>query len=327
MAIPVSLQSKMADTLREQGLYREAAATYREVLREDPHSVSATIGLGLSLRFQGEFTEARALLESIISSFPTRVEALFCLANICRAAGDASAAVHAYERVLDLEGDHAEARYYLASVSGRNPPSIPTGLVLDLFDSSAPGYDSHLVDRLQYKVPAILRQMACDLGRVGLDEMVDLGCGTGLVALRFRDLASTLVGVDLSPRMLELANERSIYDELVEGDLLTLLRSRPLGFDLEVAADVLPYLGDLEAFFSACAQALRAEGLLLFNAEIQPEDGDYHLQSTGRFAHHERYLRRLAQEAGFMERAYERAPARLEDGRPRWCHFFAFTLS
>ena len=70
----------------------------------------------------------------------------------------------------------------------------------------------------------------------GKKSVLDLGCGTGLCGVQFRDWARTLTGVDLSPNMLAKARERGLYDELLQGDAVVAMRERPGRFDLVVAS-------------------------------------------------------------------------------------------
>lgn len=62
------------------------------------------------------------------------------------------------------------------------------------------------------------------LRRHGLDDdttLVDLGCGTGLLAAAAASEAARVVGVDPSPAMLEVARRRSDTVEWVEAGFLT----------------------------------------------------------------------------------------------------------
>src|SRR6187402_3356853 len=45
-------------------------------------------------------------------------------------------------------------------------------------------------------------------------DVLEVGCGTGLVMLRIREFARTLKGVDLSPGMLEKAKARGLDAQL-----------------------------------------------------------------------------------------------------------------
>ena len=99
----------------------------------------------------------------------------------------------------------------------------------------APDFDNSLVDELKYDAPSDLRRAidgvledrgSLDRSEKALLHILDLGCGTGLAGLMFRPLAETLVGVDLSSRMAERAEERGVYDKVLVGDFETV--SKPL---------------------------------------------------------------------------------------------------
>ena len=66
---------------------------------------------------------------------------------------------------------------------------------------------------------------------LSLGPVLDLGCGTGLVALAIGDLPiESFTGIDLSPRMLAHAKAKRIYAELREADIIAdLTRTRSAG--------------------------------------------------------------------------------------------------
>jgi predicted TPR repeat methyltransferase len=150
--------------------------------------------------------------------------------------------------------------------------------------------------------------------------VIDLGCGTGLLGESLRPTAGRLVGVDLSPRMVEKAREWDLYDELIVGDVAEALAARPAAFDLVAAADVFVYLGDLEPVFRATAGALRPGGLFAFSVEFLDEEGapgasGYRIGPSRRYAHSPGYVRRVAGENRFVELSLARAGLRLEKGQ------------
>jgi predicted TPR repeat methyltransferase len=110
---------------------------------------------------------------------------------------------------LQLDNKNTSAQHMLAALKGHTTAAAPTGYVVGLFDGCAAYFDRHLVDELGYQVPQGLHRAVSQLvgpDRQGLDVM-DLGCGTGLCGPLFRDMAGTLVGVDLSPGMLAVASQ------------------------------------------------------------------------------------------------------------------------
>src|SRR5439155_24800722 len=110
---------------------------------------------------------------------------------------------------------------------GGGPGGRPPRYLVELFDGYADRFDEHLVEKLHYRGPELLRAaVSRATPRTDL-AVIDLGCGSGLCGALLRPVASTLVGVDLSPRMIEKARQRGVYDELLREDVVEALRRRP----------------------------------------------------------------------------------------------------
>ena len=60
-------------------------------------------------------------------------------------------------------------------------------------------------------------------GPKGTLDVLDAGCGTGWCGPHVRPYARRLTGVDLSPAMIERAEARRVYDELVVAELTEYL--------------------------------------------------------------------------------------------------------
>ena len=90
----------------------------------------------------------------------------------------------------------------------------------DIYDDWSETYDDHLVDEFGYLSPGIAADALA--GAIGARdiEIVDYGCGTGLVgeALRQRGF-SAVDGIDVSAGMLARARAKGVYRNLVCGDL------------------------------------------------------------------------------------------------------------
>jgi predicted TPR repeat methyltransferase len=201
--------------------------------------------------------------------------------------------------------------------------TLSPGYVRALFDGYAGRFDGDLTGRLRYAVPELIEAALPGLLGVpaGRLDIIDLGCGTGLAGVALRPYARRLHGVDLSPRMLDRARARGIYDDLEAADLATALRAGgAAAWDLAVAADVLVYVGDLTPVFAAAAAALRPGGLLIASAEQAP-DGDgagdgVVLLPTRRYAHGAGHIRAAAAAAGLSVTALDPVTPRWESRQP-----------
>lgn len=235
--------------------------------------------------------------------------------------GEVAEARRVFERVLRLEADQndlEQARYFLAAIGAEKiPAQSPAEYIKDTFDSYAEKFEECLVNKLGYQIPRKLFDAVAKIEQyesMSID-VIDLGCGTGLCGELFRPIARRMVGVDLSPKMLEQAQKKNAYDELMLGDVLEPLRTPGAMYDLIIAADVFVYIGDLANVFNACRAALKPGGLFGFSIEALDE-GDYVLGVKGRYAHSLEYIRRLANAVGLIEVGMEKTIVRHEMSKP-----------
>ena len=130
-----------------------------------------------------------------------------------------------------------------------------------------------------------------------------------------RSRANELVGVDLSAKMIALAETKRLYDRLAVNDLVAFVKSEDAAFDLIVAADVFVYLPDLAPVLSASARKLSPSGLLAFTVETH-EGAGVVLRETLRYAHGESYLRSVARATNFQVVSLEKVSTRTERNLP-----------
>lgn len=245
-------------------------------------------------------------------------------------AGDFDAAAKAYEEVLQIDpDDHGGAAVRLASMGrGAVPLKAPDAYVATLFDQHAEMFDTILVDQLGYDVPLQLREMLLEMDDAfNAERMLDLGCGTGLSADALDDMAAHKTGVDISENMIEVAYEKGDYDALFVGEAVRFLEStEEENWDLIVATDVLPYMGELERFFAGVAEHLNSGGHFGFSSETLDDNrlagrafvvGDYQ-----RFAHAQSYVRAMLDSHGMDCIRCEDITVRSEQGAPVPGHLY-----
>ena len=92
----------------------------------------------------------------------------------------------------------------------------------DLYDDWSQNYDAHLLDDFGYISPQIAAQTLAGRSEQRDVDIVDYGCGTGLVGEELvKQGFATVDGIDISPGMLGQAREKGVYRNLVCGDLTT----------------------------------------------------------------------------------------------------------
>lgn len=309
-------------TLAEAGQLAAAVKFLQAALRRAPRDAVAWRNLGQALAAQGDAAGALEPLARAIALAPRAPEPRLALAHARREAGDAEGARLAASEALSRAGHDAaiaaQARFLLAALGqGDAPDRAPADYVRGLFDQFAGRFDAELEGRLGYRTPALLAAALTEAGVLPNRALrvLDLGCGTGLSGLALAPFAARMEGVDLSPRMLALAEARGLYAGLHAADLLAFLPLHEGGWDLVAAVDVLNYLGDLGPALGMIAAALVPGGIAAFSVET----GDavpYALGEGMRYRHAPAHVAGLAQAAGLTILAQQPAVLRAEKGVP-----------
>lgn len=300
-------------TLKKQGRFDKALATYNKALTLSPDDADLLYNIGVLYMDMGESARAVHSLEEVVKRQADHGPAINNLAYLYHRQGQEAKAMIAYERLIELDHNAAMAAHMLAALRGHSTSSAPATYIREVFDSFSDHYDQSLVDRLGYTTPSRLRQMV-PTGTHCFRRGLDMGCGTGLSGQAFCDLTDTLIGLDLSTKMLALAAEKEIYHHLHETDIHSFLRESRDIYDLVLAADVFVYIGDLREIFRLVRQHSRPGTLFLFSTELA--EGDYQIKSTGRYGHSRKYIDELAAEEHFA--VLDSAGANLRREKDSW---------
>lgn len=330
-----------------------SAEAYRAAIGLRPLYPTARSNLAILLMSGGQHDEAARLLEETRSLLPDRHDSLYLLARCRCFAGQLDEAIRLLNELVTAEAGHEAgwellarcqyergeseqavetcrrwskncsesevARHMLAAFSGAQiPERASAGYVAATFDQFADSFEATLKN-LGYRVPehfAVLLKK--NLGEpTGKLDIVDAGCGTGLLGPVLKPWARTLTGVDLSPKMLEKSRASGYYDSIECTDLTTFLSAASGRFDLVLAADTFNYFGELEPVLRAAFVALRPGGWLMFSVEESQVVGDtWRLQPHGRYAHSPAYLKAQFGSLGVEDVRMDRVELRRENDKP-----------
>jgi predicted TPR repeat methyltransferase len=252
-----------AEKMTLSGRLGEAEHAYQQLIRVQPDSASGYAGLGRLLLRMDRFEDARRALE----------------------------------RALALDPGDDTSRHFLGAISGHPDPSAHPGYVQALFDGYADNFDDELTETLGYRIPEEVTKHLLD-GRADLESVLDLGCGTGLVAEAMQGRYGTIDGVDLSSRMLELAGKRGGYDRLIERDVVDFLNQSNERWSTVVATDVLIYVGDFNRLIPALVERIEPGGWFAFSIELCEGEAFRLDPRTGRYQHDPDSVDRILLEHG-----------------------------
>lgn len=307
--------NNLGNAYKDGGDFNRAKECYQRALALHPDLPQAYYNLGLILEKQhAEKEEIMKYYQKAISLDPKLAGANRQLGIACLESGNRSEAVSRLKITLRQKPDDVVARYFLSIAEGELPDKdTRTEFVKDLFDQYSSEFDNHLVGRLEYKVPAVARESLEKIfGKdMKFQNMVDLGCGTGLSGIAFRDCTEHMVGIDLSGEMLEIATGRNVYDTLLHGDISQVLDGLEQKFDFFLATDVVIYFQDLTGLFASIRKKAARDALFVFSTEMY--DGEsFAVTLTGRTAHSADYISSVAERFKFRIMENVRIPIRKE---------------
>ena len=309
--------NNLGNLYKQSGDFKRAAASYEAALRLDPGYAGAWYNLGNLSEQQADPDRALEHYRKAVECDPSFAKAYNNMGNVYHQLKQYDRALEAYRQAVKTDPTLDSSRHMINSLTGSQPESAPAAYVASLFDRAAPDFEQRLVGDLKYRIfqelKAAVRKLAGEGHRFG--RGVDLGCGTGLAGREFRPLAEVLEGVDLSSKMIELARKNSIYDACHCRDIVGFLKESAERFDLFIAADVLVYLGNLNALFAAVKKCARQGALWAFSTE-RSEEENFRLQPSGRFAHSRTYIADLAKKHGFSVEFQQNTVIRTENDRP-----------
>jgi predicted TPR repeat methyltransferase len=347
----VDAYNNLGNIFQQLGNAADAAEAYERALALRPDHPQAARNLGMVLRKLKRFEESVDVHQRAIAQAPANVENFYGLATVYQEMNRFEEAIETlrkalvikpepdgfrrlghmlygqrrideaaanYEAWLRSDPDNPVAKHMLAACTLKDVPiRAENAFVTKVFDGFADTFDK-VLHRLEYRAPALVGQALrrTDGEPRGELQIVDAGCGTGLLGQYLRPYARRLVGVDLSFRMLEKAAKRGLYDETIPAELGSFLRWSPEAFDIVASSDTLVYFGDLREVLAAARTSLRPGGRLLFTLEHASNEDQlpegYRIHPHGRYSHTEGYVRRSLAAADFDVIDVEKASLRRE---------------
>ncbi len=308
--------NNLGKLLHQQGFLAKGLELIEQAVRLEPNYPLALNNLGVIYSERGDLDLAGACLKKSVNLDPGNVSTLYNLAGLYNAQNNFNQAQILLNRLLAIDPDHQAAQHMLAALSGTTPPTAPRQYVEEIFDKYAHRFDVHLEKALGYTAPSALAKMVGETLPTSLPfaAALDLGCGTGLSGASFREMATRMVGVDVSGQMLAKARDKNLYDRLEQDEILAFLQRDDEDYDLFILADVLVYLGDPKPLFAALATRTKEKGIIACSIEETQNVEGYALLPSGRYAHNPLSLIACAADAGFTVLVQQPHRIRKENG-------------
>lgn len=349
---PVAMM-ELAMLLTRQGQHEQAVAQARQAVRRSPddlnvvrraiavaiqgNDLTATVAwLRRAVALQPEERLFRMLLarqllpykqpeesyklyDQLVAEQPWDAETLAGRTEAAIALGRLDDARKDAEALVQLEPGNTTFQYLLALAKGEQPTTQPEQTIKSLFNQFADTFDVTLWKHLEYRVPQMAAEILLKAYPDRKFNVLDLGCGTGLVGVHLGQLDGFIIGVDLSEEMIRKAAQHNVYARFHNVNVLDALRDTPGDhYEAITCCDVLVYVGDLSEVVPNALRILKPGGHFIFSCEAATEEeDDLVLRATNRYAHKASAVRRLCEQAGFAEVNIEELDSlRKEGGKP-----------
>lgn len=286
----LSVHTNYANMLCKTRRTLEALEEYRKAVLIAPQTPEISYNLALILKELQEYEQALSLMFNAFYLAPEHQDWSINLAetlilfNKIEPTKAKKIAQNWYEKMPE----NLVANHLWAAINGQKSEHEAEYNKL-LFDTFAATYEQTL-QQINYQAVDKIAELCSSVeGRI-----LDLGCGSGLLGEALKKDKNEIFGVDISPKMLEIAEQKNVYKKLECAEIIEFLRKNNEHFDLVAAADVFCYFGDLETLFKLCLPIK-----IIFSIEITSETETYKLQPNGRYQHNPQYVENLLKEVGY----------------------------
>lgn len=136
-------------------------------------------------------------------------------------------------------------------------------------------------------------------------DILDYGCGTGLISFGLSEDAKSVVGMDSSEGMLDVFDKKAkdLGFENVSSKIHDANRDdfKPEQFDLIAVSMTLHHIKESDVFIQKCNKALKKGGFLCIN-DLYSEDGTFHdkgNEGVEHFGFCDKEMKSLYEKSGF----------------------------
>ena len=297
-----------ADYLYQEGRNTEALEEYHKAVLINHENPALSNNVGLILKDEGDYKGALDLFFNAFLQMPENEDI----------------AVNISETLVLLHDKEPDEALKIAKLWQKNAPdNIFATHILNafehktdensalyaktLFNNFAFSYDKRMQE-IGYNILNKLKELNIELK----EKVLDFGCGTGLAASCLKTQNSHWTGVDISKEMLKIAQQKNLYDELIETDAQNFFTNNTARYDTVLCLDVLAYIQNPESVLEKCFPAQ-----LICTIEKAPDHVTaFELSSKGRYQHNLDYILSLLYKAGYRNIKTEPLILRNENNLP-----------
>ncbi|MFZ4540515.1 MAG: methyltransferase domain-containing protein [Rickettsiales bacterium] len=324
----VNLEAKTAE-LRTglRGIFveqpKEWIATARERLKDLPKT---NFDLGCTFAARDQWFDAMFRFRVTLYLDKNYPQALYNLGCCYVRLNKTAEAKQTFLAILKKNPADQDALFMLATIDpkavpgNQQPQHMPAEMVSGFFGRVAEGYDVAEADS-KYQAGAVIHELARPLVKVAAPRVLDLACGSGIVARPWRAEAASIHGVDMTREMIALAGaathaDKKLYDSLTLADVAKLPPEvADASADVVLLINAAHFVGELSSVMQGAAKALAPQGVFVITLEPYTGASGFGLmRETSRFGHTTAYAQQVASAAGLV--LVKETPIELYAGTP-----------
>ncbi len=190
------------------------------------------------------------------------------------------------QEALKIQEHYPEANYYLNKITKKDSINfVPQQIIQEKFDYISSYYVDMYIGQQKYRGYKIaLHEILSYLNdRSRESNILEIGCGTGVCGhfLKVNHVGKSIIGVDISQEMLNIAAKCNVHNQDVYDSLFHMSDSQYFSeynvtekFDIVLAIDVLGSEKDLHNTLSNYKNALKKSGIIV--AIVRALESDKH---------------------------------------------------
>ncbi|MEC7030147.1 MAG: tetratricopeptide repeat protein [Pseudomonadota bacterium] len=293
------LMDNIATYYHVKGLHANAIEYWSKVPKTENNIIDIHYNTAVAYQYLNRHEDALEYFLNVLSLDPDHVNSHMNIAAIALQNNQIKKALNHYEIAQNLAPDNPDLDFIISALKQKSGhiKTAPTDYVSNLFNQYAGHYDDHLVNMLRYQLPEKIELMLYEqLTAEQKLTSLDLGCGTGLMGPLLKPFSKEIIGVDLSQNMLDKAATKHIYTQLNNEDCTAFLyrqlkeQTTSEQFDVIVAAELFPYIGDITEILKLAVQTLKPNGILIFSIEASNQTPNFQLSQNARFQHNPNWV-------------------------------------
>lgn len=302
-AVTTELLTRAASVAQRCNRVADAWRLLRQALKMAPEDAALLRLMSRTLVAMGDAGGAAELLAELLVQYPGHESIRLERARTLIAARQFDAAIQECESLLLVAPGNEIYAFFLELARGKTPRTQPPALIGKVFDEAAAKYDALFVKGFNYLLPQAVAAQLAQVYPGGDGDILDLGCGTGLLGRALQPWVGVLVGVDLSKQMIAQAIGSGAYASFHQVNLLDALRATPAShYDAITALDVLGFVGDLDSAVPDAFRILTPGGKFIFSYEKSATpDADYTLNDDLIYTYRASYVSDLLERSGFID--------------------------